>query len=68
MPLGHQGEYRYSRGDQRQRPVLELAGCQGLRVEVRDLLQLERPLLCHGVVQPPSDKEHVAPVGQAAGQ
>ena len=44
--------------DQRDRAVLELARGIRLRVDVRDLLELERALQPERVIQIPADEEH----------
>ena len=49
--------HRHALVNQGNRPVLHLAGRVALRVDVADLLELERALQCGRVCLPPADEE-----------
>src|ERR1051325_4515884 len=55
-----EGDHRELLGDQRDRAVLHLAARVAFRVDVRDLLQLERALERDGVLEPAAEVEEVA--------
>ena len=61
--LVKQRRIRSQRNDQRPRlnegnsAVLQLAGCVGFRMNIADLLEFQRPLHAHGIIQIPSDEE-----------
>ena len=44
--------------DERDRAVLELAGCVGLGVDIGNLLELQRAFQAEGIVEVPADEEH----------
>ena len=59
MCLGRQSNHQGTVLDQRNGSVLQLPGGVGLRVNVGDFLQFQRPLQRDGIVDSASDKENV---------
>ena len=57
--LRSQHDNRHACHDERQRTVLQLACGIRLRMDIRNLLQLQRALQCNGIVQAASQKERV---------
>ena len=60
-------EDRVARLDQRQRAVLEVGGGVGIGRHLGQLLELERPLACRGVLEAPPQHDAPVELGPAAG-